>query len=493
MGIVCACTHLRLNEKVAIKMLRPDVLLDQDALERFQREAQAAVKLKSEYVAHVQDVGVFENDVPFMVMEYLEGHDLAQHLDEAGTIPVPWATELVLQAAEALAEAHSIGIIHRDVKPTNLFLTWRPDGTSLIKVLDFGISKSRTGVDMQLTQTQSLLGTPAYMSPEQMRSAREVDARTDVWSLGTVLYEIIEGHRPFEAESFSEMCVKVAVDPPLPMKTTPPALQQVLLHCLAKTPNERFANMAEVGRALIPFTKNPSHAQILVERMERVLRRSIPDAVPYPPMIDPASKPLPVLRRRSDPMMASPVSESLGVTTAVEPKRRRSFGKRLAVISTLGVLVGVGIALVISNMSTDESTDIPAPTTAKPDDKKPDNPAPKPDDKKPDDNPAVKPDDKPAANVVENKQPVVDDNPKVKSEDIKPDVPVKPSKAVAQKKRQDSKRVTPAAAKPDDKATVKPVETKEVKTEPPVVVEPQKDKPPCDPEKDFHGCMRNNK
>ncbi|MEJ7600166.1 MAG: serine/threonine-protein kinase, partial [Kofleriaceae bacterium] len=251
MGVVAKCTHLGLNEQVAIKMLRPDVLLDPDAVERFMREAQAASKLKSEHVARVVDVGVFDQTgVPYMVMEFLDGHDLGDLIDQRGTIPAAWACLLVLQAAEALAEAHSIGIVHRDVKPTNLFVTWRPDGTAIVKVLDFGISKAPTGTDMQLTQTQSLLGTPAYMSPEQMRSARLVDARSDIWSLGTVLYELLEGRRPFDAESFSEMCVKVAVDPPIDMVLAPAALRPIVMRCLAKTPDQRFANMAELGRAL---------------------------------------------------------------------------------------------------------------------------------------------------------------------------------------------------------------------------------------------------
>jgi serine/threonine-protein kinase len=274
MGIVALCTHLGLNERVAIKMLRRDVLDDADAVERFMREAQAAVKLKSEFVARVTDVGRSRTNVPYMVMEYLEGHDLGELLDERGSLGLPWAVELTLQACEALAEAHSLGIVHRDVKPTNLFVTWRPDGSALIKVLDFGISKALTGNAMRLTQTQSLLGTPAYMSPEQMRSARMVDARTDIWSLGTVLYEMLEGHRPFEAESFSEMCVKVAVDAPDPMTATPLALQQVVLRCLEKSPEQRYASMADLARDLVPFSQDPHQAQVLVERMSRTLRRS---------------------------------------------------------------------------------------------------------------------------------------------------------------------------------------------------------------------------
>ncbi len=273
MGVVAECTHLQLNERVALKLLRQDVLLDRDALERFKREGQACAKLKSEYVARVRDVGELENGTPFMVMEYLDGQDLGVLIEERGTLPAPWATELILQTCEALAEAHSYGIVHRDVKPTNLFVTWRPDGTALIKVLDFGISKTTAGTDMHLTQTQSLLGTPAYMSPEQMRSARLVDGRTDIWSLGSVLYELLEGRKPFEAESFSEMCVKVAVDAPAPMFKTGVELQQVVLRCLAKSPEARYQSMADLAHDLVPFTQDPQSATMLVERMQRMQRR----------------------------------------------------------------------------------------------------------------------------------------------------------------------------------------------------------------------------
>jgi serine/threonine-protein kinase len=311
MGVVAMCTHLALNEHVAIKMLRKDVLDDADAVERFMREAQAAVKLKSEYVARVIDVGRSSSNVPYMVMEYLDGEDLGQLLEDRRTLGVPWAVEITMQCCEALAEAHSLGIVHRDVKPTNLFVTWRPDGSAIIKVLDFGISKALSGTSMVLTQTQSLLGTPAYMSPEQMRSARMVDARTDLWSLGTVLYEMLEGRRPFEAESFSEMCVKVAVDPPGAMTQTPPGLQQIVLRCLEKAPEQRYASMAELARDLVPFAQDPHQAQVLVERMIRTLRRSQVQPVEWIPASSSGAIRLPTDERLAEPAPASAVPAPL--------------------------------------------------------------------------------------------------------------------------------------------------------------------------------------
>jgi serine/threonine protein kinase len=274
MGVVAEATHLGLGEKVAIKFLRPDVVVDDETCARFLREAQAAVKLKSEHVARVSDVGMLAGGAPYMVMEFLEGVDLDQMIASSGVVDPPLAVELVLQGCEALAEAHAYGIVHRDIKPSNFFVTWRADGSPLVKVLDFGISKAPVGVDLSLTQTQSVLGTPAYMSPEQMRSARKVDARTDIWSLGTVLYELIEGRRPYDAESFSEMCVKVAADPPEPMRSrVPTGLVAAIARCLEKDPARRFQTVGELATAIAPFARDIREAQLRVERIRRVVSR----------------------------------------------------------------------------------------------------------------------------------------------------------------------------------------------------------------------------
>jgi eukaryotic-like serine/threonine-protein kinase len=273
MGLVIKAWHLGLDEEVAIKMLRDDVAIADETITRFIREAQAAAKLKSEHIARIIDVGRFGDGKPYLVMEFLEGQDVGQLIAEHGRLQPSLAIDLVIQACEALAEAHSLGIVHRDIKPTNLFLTSRPDGSVLLKILDFGISKSPSGAELSLTQTWSLLGSPAYMSPEQMRSARHVDARTDIWSLGAVLYEAIEGRRPFQAESFSEMCVMVAVDPPAPMTATPRELVSIIERCLAKSPAERYASVADLACDLACLAREPDKAQVLVDRMYRMLRR----------------------------------------------------------------------------------------------------------------------------------------------------------------------------------------------------------------------------
>ncbi len=267
MGIVVRAYHPGLDERVAIKILRDDVA-DPEAARRFLREAQATVRLKSEHVARVSDVGTTDEGMSYMVMELLEGGDIAQML-ETQRFDAPDAVTLVLQACVALAEAHALGIVHRDIKPANLFVILR-DGRAHVKVLDFGISKVAAGMDgAALTQTQSMLGTPAYMSPEQMRSARTVDLRSDVWSIGTVLYEMIEGELPFSAENFSEMVVKVSIDAPTPPVVMEPALAAVVMRCLEKSADARYASTLELAQALAPFARDAAAARTAVDAIAR--------------------------------------------------------------------------------------------------------------------------------------------------------------------------------------------------------------------------------
>ena len=188
MGVVVAATHLQLEERVALKFMLPEAYGDPDLAARFTREARAAVKLKSEHVARVLDVGTLDTGAPYIVMEYLDGTDLADELHKKGPLPVHEAAEYVLQACDALAEAHALGIVHRDLKPANLFLTRRGDGSPLVKLLDFGISKTSAFNDagVAMTKTAAMMGSALYMSPEQMTSPKDVDARADVWALGTI-------------------------------------------------------------------------------------------------------------------------------------------------------------------------------------------------------------------------------------------------------------------------------------------------------------------
>jgi len=263
MGVVVAATHLQLDEKVAIKLILPEAARSRDVVDRFLREARAAVKIKSEHVVRVSDVGTLDSGMPFMVMEYLTGHDLAHVLQASGPQPIPVAVEYVLQACEALAEAHSMGIVHRDLKPANLFLTKRADGSPCVKVLDFGISKIEVGNQKSMTSTSAVMGSPMYMSPEQMKSSRNVDARTDIWALGVILYELLAGVPPYDAETVPMLCVKVMQEPPPPLRAArpdvPPALEAVILRCHEKDPEQRFRHIGELAEALAPFVSGRAH------------------------------------------------------------------------------------------------------------------------------------------------------------------------------------------------------------------------------------------
>jgi serine/threonine-protein kinase len=280
MGMVVSAMHLHLDERVAIKFLLPEALANAEAVARFGREARAAVKIKSEHVARVTDVGALETGAPYMVMELLRGQDLSVLLRERGALSVALAVQYVLQACEALAEAHAIGIVHRDLKPANLFLTARADGSPCVKVLDFGISKvsSKGGSrsDLGMTRTQAIMGSPLYMSPEQLASARDVDERTDIWAVGTVLYELLTGRVPFEAESMPQLCTLIALAEPAPPSSIrpeiPKALEQVVMRCLRKDRAQRYGNVALLAADLAVFA--PDAGPRSAERISRVLSSS---------------------------------------------------------------------------------------------------------------------------------------------------------------------------------------------------------------------------
>ena len=276
MGIVVAATHLELGHRVAIKLLQDEVAASPMAVERFLREARAVVQLRTEHVCRVMDVGRLDTGAPYIVMELLDGSDLGRVI---GKQPLPAATavEYVLQAAVALAEAHAAGIVHRDLKPANLFVTRRPDGSALIKVLDFGIAKALTETGVLLTHSHSVLGSPGYISPEQLHSSRDVDVRTDIWALGVTLYQLITARLPFYRENATEMAVRIATDEPDPIDVDP-ALRAAVLRCLAKDPGDRYPDVAALAADLVPFG-GPA-APGLAASVRQVVRRSAAAALP---------------------------------------------------------------------------------------------------------------------------------------------------------------------------------------------------------------------
>jgi serine/threonine-protein kinase len=276
MGVVLAARHLHLDERVAIKFLLPRAVADGEAVARFLREARSAVRIKSEHVARVMDVGQTETGAPYMVMEYLDGSDLGALLRERGALPVEDAVDYVVQACEAIANAHVLGIIHRDLKPANLMLVRSSDGSPCVKVLDFGISKVTVpegpGSSHSMTRTMTVMGSPSYMSPEQMISTRNVDARTDIWALGAILYELLTGKLPFEAETIFGLGVMIAKSEPAPIGTfrrdVPEGLAAVVATCLAKSRDDRFDSVAALAEALRPFAPQRSFGTI--ERASRI-------------------------------------------------------------------------------------------------------------------------------------------------------------------------------------------------------------------------------
>lgn len=258
MGVVVAAVHVDLEQRVALKFMLKEALSDPDAGERFMREARAAVRLQSAHTARVTDVGKLRSGEPFMVMEYLEGQDLDVAVQRGGPVPQPVAVDYILQAAEAIAEAHALGMVHRDIKLKNLFLTRGVDGRDLVKVLDFGLAKTiGPAGGASLTHTSAVFGSPQYMSPEQMRSAKDVDARADIWALGICLYELLTTRVPFDAGSLPEICALVLKDAPAPIRahvrTVDPALEAIVLRCLEKDPARRFQTVPELAAALEPF------------------------------------------------------------------------------------------------------------------------------------------------------------------------------------------------------------------------------------------------
>jgi len=271
MGRVVRASHLYLQQSVAIKILLPQMAESPSTVARFLREAQATVRLKSEHIARVIDVGTMPDGIPFMVMEHLEGNDLNQILRHHGPQVPEIVCDLMLQACEGMAEAHAMGIVHRDIKPSNFYITRRPDGSMLLKILDFGISKTPVGYE-ELTGTQTVIGTPSYMSPEQMKSGKQTDARSDIWSMGVVMYQLLHGRPPFSGESYAELVLKVGTEPPAPIDLQLPAgLGDVILRCLEKEQRNRLQNVGELARMLAPFATDPSTAAQTAARTTRIL------------------------------------------------------------------------------------------------------------------------------------------------------------------------------------------------------------------------------
>jgi len=360
MGNVVRASHLYLHQPFAIKILLPQMAESDSTKQRFLREAQATVRLKSEHSARVWDVGTMPDGAPFMVMEFLDGNDLNQILRHHGPQAPAIVVDLMLQACEGISEAHALGIIHRDIKPSNFFITRRPDGSMLLKILDFGISKTPVGYE-ELTGTQTVIGTPSYMAPEQMKSGRSADVRSDIWSIGVVMYQLLTGRPPFSGESYAELVLKVGLEAPAPIPIPlPTGLSEVMLRCLEKDPNLRFQNVGELARMLAPYATDPisaaqaagSAARILQQRGAQLGMQGSPLtaggglATPIP--IHPAQ----LTPRSWPPSQATSLSQGAGQVTL---RTRSNRGWLIAGVTSLCVVAGAG-GYAISQLSKSDNT-----------------------------------------------------------------------------------------------------------------------------------------
>ncbi|HET8938905.1 MAG TPA: serine/threonine-protein kinase [Polyangiales bacterium] len=277
MGHVFRARHRQLKRLVAIKLLSQD-LADPEAVARFLREARAVARIGSPHVAHVMDADVLPNGQPFIVMEYLQGRDLGAWIASSGRLPLTQAVDFILQALEAIAEAHAQQIVHRDIKPANLFATRTAAGDSMIKVLDFGLAKTSPTFDTLspgITERGAVLGTPSYMSPEQFMDAQEADVRSDVWALGATLFELLTGTPPFTGGSLPAV-YRAVMQRPVPtlrsvIPDLPEELEKVVATCLTREPESRYADVAQLAAALKPWAGAGAAAK--AEHIRRILSR----------------------------------------------------------------------------------------------------------------------------------------------------------------------------------------------------------------------------
>lgn len=367
MGVVVAAVHVHLDERVAIKLLRPEGVAKNEAAERFMREAKAAVKIKSQHVAKVLDVGVMDDGRPYMVMEYLEGRDLGEELDRNGPMAEAVAVDYVLQACDALAEAHKRGIVHRDLKPSNLFLC-KNQKPPIVKLLDFGVSKFKdnsllANTSPSLTAEAALLGTPYYMSPEQIRSAKDVDERADVWALGVILYELISGRVPFDGESATSVLAAICGDKPKPLhevcKTVSADVSEIVGACLAKNLAERMPNVRELVRALAAVA--PDKASTIDERLAGINIQNTSNITLASSNTDVRE---PISIRSSGPMSKDEMLGATvgGISQTTEPQNNRS--KLVALSLALAIAVGVSMFLFLNRNAPTATTNLHSPVTS---------------------------------------------------------------------------------------------------------------------------------
>jgi tRNA A-37 threonylcarbamoyl transferase component Bud32 len=351
-GVVVVAKHLALDQRVAIKYLKPKARNNPSILERFVREGRLAAQITSDHVVRVLDVGSVPEGGPYIVMEYLVGEDLA-HVVRRGPVPIARAVDYILQACDALAAAHALRIIHRDIKPENLFLAERPANSSIIKLVDFGISKVAPKADDPAswgreTADGERFGTPLYMSPEQLRASSSVDTRTDVWSLGVTLHELLTGSLPFEGDDLPQLCASILTTHPLGLTSAlpdaPPILEAAILRCLEKDPDDRFQNLAELAQELAPFGSAEAAAHL--KRIREVIARAgerVRPPTPFPGTVE--IRPSVIAESLSRARALTTGGRAATMVTARAETRRQSR-RRSVVAWSVGVGCAAALALV---------------------------------------------------------------------------------------------------------------------------------------------------
>jgi serine/threonine-protein kinase len=276
MGIVYEAEHVILRQRVAVKALLPGAVSSAEAVERFSLEAAAIARITNEHVVRIMDAGSLPNGAPYLVMEYLDGCDLAELLVKRGRLAPAEVVDYALQALEALAHAHAARVIHRDLKPANIFLARGPGGREVVKLLDFGIAKSFDST----SDGDRVFGSPMYMSPEQLRN-RAIDTRTDLWSLGVVIYELVSGAPPFSGE-FSELVTAILEKDAPPLHDRVPGvardLSQAIARCLRRRPDDRWRTAGELATALAPHGTGAWTSAL--ENIDRALAAIAPARAP---------------------------------------------------------------------------------------------------------------------------------------------------------------------------------------------------------------------